>query len=166
MFGPYDFPPKDKQTEAVVDFRSNATGDGASGRDADLLGNLRLVQERVGRAFQLSTSALRAVAGSFSVAAEAAKQFQQQVSQMNELMLMALQDERERGADWDVAIKAMEPALGDLKAQGFSRNIRMEAIYETGALGEKVCIGYRLSAFNGVETKEKVVLFPMMEESE
>lgn len=125
-------------------------------------------------AFQIPIQGMATAIGNTAVAmANTAEQFVEISKQtlaaynamdamMTKVALKILEEERRKNQeiDWDIANRVMEPALSELESAGFCKNIRMDALYETGALGEKVCIGYKVSAFNGRETRMKTVLFP------
>lgn len=62
--------------------------------------------------------------------------------------------------EWEIAAQAMGKEMSEMKAAGYNKNVSMTAIRVTGALGETVTIGYKLSAFNGTTTIERMVFFP------
>lgn len=124
----------------------------------------RLRDVGLGGASKLAREALEHLAGSFRNAVQAMQEFSAACATMADRMVssglaQALQEQELKEA-WDEAIATMEPAISDLKAEGFCKNVQMKRVYEQDAFGKSVCIGYEISAFNGVTTKTTYVLFP------
>lgn len=83
------------------------------------------------------------------------------MDRMTALSAAWLMDQHSLNEAWTEATKAMEPAISDLKAQGFCKNVQMRRVTTRDSFGQETYVGYEISAFDGKETKTTFVLFPM-----